>query len=222
MIGFGGSAGYDSTLNGKVLDLAIREAVDRLVDGITQAPGRPPPTKRGIHHDEDDGAAAPDGVRPYGSRAGDHGIGRPAGACAQQPKSLYTWEGYQPTVYAYLKEDGNDYAVQAQTLEKSVEKARATNRELPPGFRAHLGMLYLKMGDGEKGVEQLQAKSRPFPNPRRSWISDAQRGQVRRRAASAGYAATPAAESVARQRRAGRRPRTRRPDRAGRAEEEGS
>ena len=91
------------------------------------------------------------------------------GACAQQ--SLYTWEGYQPTVYAYLKEDGNDYAVQAQTLEKSVEKARATNRELPPGFRAHLGMLYLKMGDGEKGVEQLQVKSRPFPSPRRSWIS---------------------------------------------------
>ena len=45
VIGFGGSAGYDSTLNGKVLDLAIREAVDRLVDGITQAPGRPPPTK---------------------------------------------------------------------------------------------------------------------------------------------------------------------------------
>ncbi|MBR8656071.1 DUF4810 domain-containing protein [Achromobacter sp. Marseille-Q0513] len=85
------------------------------------------------------------------------------GACAQQPKSLYTWEGYQPTVYAYLKEDGNDYAVQAQTLEKSVEKARATNRELPPGFRAHLGMLYLKMGDGEKGVEQLQGEKQAFP-----------------------------------------------------------
>jgi len=33
VIGFGGTAGYDSTLNGKVLDLAIREAVDRLVEG---------------------------------------------------------------------------------------------------------------------------------------------------------------------------------------------
>lgn len=31
VIGTGGTAGYDSTLNGKVLDLAIREAVDRLV-----------------------------------------------------------------------------------------------------------------------------------------------------------------------------------------------
>jgi curli biogenesis system outer membrane secretion channel CsgG len=34
VLGFGGSAGYDSTLNGKVLDLAIREAVDRLAEGI--------------------------------------------------------------------------------------------------------------------------------------------------------------------------------------------
>ena len=36
VIGFGGAAGYDSTLNGKVLDLSIREAVDRLVEGLEQ------------------------------------------------------------------------------------------------------------------------------------------------------------------------------------------
>lgn len=34
VIGFGGTASYDATLNGKVLDLAIREAVDRLADAI--------------------------------------------------------------------------------------------------------------------------------------------------------------------------------------------
>lgn len=32
--GFGGTAGYDATLTGKVLDLAIREATDRLVAGM--------------------------------------------------------------------------------------------------------------------------------------------------------------------------------------------
>ncbi len=41
VIGFGGTAGYDSTLNGKVLDLAIREAVDRLVEGIEQGAWQP-------------------------------------------------------------------------------------------------------------------------------------------------------------------------------------
>ena len=34
VLGFGGTASYDSTLNGKVLDLAIREAVDHLVQGM--------------------------------------------------------------------------------------------------------------------------------------------------------------------------------------------
>lgn len=34
VIGFGGTAGYDATLNGKVLDLAIREAVNNLVTGL--------------------------------------------------------------------------------------------------------------------------------------------------------------------------------------------
>lgn len=34
VLGFGGTAGYDSTLNGKVLDLALRQAVDALVAGV--------------------------------------------------------------------------------------------------------------------------------------------------------------------------------------------
>ncbi len=34
IVGFGGTAGYDSTLNGKVLDLAIREAVDSLAQAV--------------------------------------------------------------------------------------------------------------------------------------------------------------------------------------------
>lgn len=34
VVGFGGTASYDATLNGKVLDLAIREAVNKLVDGL--------------------------------------------------------------------------------------------------------------------------------------------------------------------------------------------
>jgi len=43
VIGFGGTAGYDSTLNGKVLDLAIRDAVNNLVSGIDSGAWRPAP-----------------------------------------------------------------------------------------------------------------------------------------------------------------------------------
>lgn len=34
VVGFGGTASYDSTLNGKVLDLAVREAVNKLVQAV--------------------------------------------------------------------------------------------------------------------------------------------------------------------------------------------
>lgn len=41
IIGFGGTTGYDSTLNGKVLELAIRDAVNNLVKGVESGAWRP-------------------------------------------------------------------------------------------------------------------------------------------------------------------------------------
>ena len=41
VIGFGGTASYDSTLNGKVLDLAMREAVDKLAAAIDSGAWKP-------------------------------------------------------------------------------------------------------------------------------------------------------------------------------------
>lgn len=41
IIGFGGTASYDSTLNGKVLDLAMREAVNKLVSAVDSGAWNP-------------------------------------------------------------------------------------------------------------------------------------------------------------------------------------
>ncbi|MGQ0709937.1 MAG: CsgG/HfaB family protein [Rhodoferax sp.] len=41
VLGFGGASGYDSTLNGKVLDLAIRDAVNNLVGQMDAGAWRP-------------------------------------------------------------------------------------------------------------------------------------------------------------------------------------
>jgi curli biogenesis system outer membrane secretion channel CsgG len=41
VIGFGGTASYDSTLNGKVLDLAVREAVNNLTSAIDTGAWKP-------------------------------------------------------------------------------------------------------------------------------------------------------------------------------------
>jgi len=82
-------------------------------------------------------------------------------ACAQQ-KPLYNWQSYQPSVYAYLKEDGADYTDQVQAMEKNIEMARSSSQALPPGFRAHLGMLYLKLGQADKAVEQFTGEKNAF------------------------------------------------------------
>jgi len=82
-------------------------------------------------------------------------------ACAQQ-KPLYNWQSYQPSVYAYLKDDGADYTAQVQAMEKNIETARSSSEALPPGFRAHLGMLYLKLGQGDKALEQFAGEKNAF------------------------------------------------------------
>ena len=41
VIGFGGTASYDATLNGKVLDLAIRDAINKLTAGIDSGAWNP-------------------------------------------------------------------------------------------------------------------------------------------------------------------------------------
>lgn len=45
VVGFGGTASYDSTLNGKVLDLAVREAVNNLVSGLDSGAWTPGKTR---------------------------------------------------------------------------------------------------------------------------------------------------------------------------------
>lgn len=47
VVGFGGTAGYDATLNGKVLDLAMREAVNNLVTGLDTGRWTAPTATRG-------------------------------------------------------------------------------------------------------------------------------------------------------------------------------
>lgn len=41
IIGFGGTAGYDATLNGKVLDLAIRDAINNLITSMDAGTWKP-------------------------------------------------------------------------------------------------------------------------------------------------------------------------------------
>lgn len=84
-------------------------------------------------------------------------------ACAQVPKPLYHWEGYQRQVYEYLKGDGTTPVEQFTVMQAQQEKARAGGMVLPPGFRAHMGLLHLQAGRFDEARTMLEAEKTAFP-----------------------------------------------------------
>lgn len=82
--------------------------------------------------------------------------------CVSRPQPLYYWGDYQAQVYGHFKgEKGPEEQIAA--LEAVREEARSQGRALPPGFQAHLAMLYGQTGRSERLVEQLEAEKKQFP-----------------------------------------------------------
>jgi hypothetical protein len=83
--------------------------------------------------------------------------------CAQSAAPLYMWETYPRQQYAYLLHEGMSPDQQIKEIEAHAEKARAANAQLPPGLRAHLGMLYLSVGNPGRAMELWNAEKVAFP-----------------------------------------------------------
>jgi hypothetical protein len=84
------------------------------------------------------------------------------GGCVTQPQPLYYWDGYQQQVYQRFESTSSAEA-QIAALEESLQKARATDRALPPGFHAHLGMLYAEIGKADQVRQQFETEKTLFP-----------------------------------------------------------
>lgn len=86
-----------------------------------------------------------------------------ASGCAHQgPQPLYYWGSYQSQLYGHLKgEKGPEEQIAA--LEADAEKAASEGLALPPGFRAHLGLLYGETGRTDKMATNLEAEKEHFP-----------------------------------------------------------
>lgn len=77
------------------------------------------------------------------------------------PKPLYQWESYQPQVYSYLKGDSKEEQVTA--LERDLEKIKAKNGAVPPGYHAQLGLLYSSLGKDDQMIQQFRTEKALFP-----------------------------------------------------------
>jgi hypothetical protein len=83
--------------------------------------------------------------------------------CVTVPMPLYSWENFPRQQYDTLLSKGTRLDDQIRELQAHADKARVTDAALPPGLRAHLGMLYLSSGDPGSAREQWLAEKAAFP-----------------------------------------------------------
>jgi len=82
--------------------------------------------------------------------------------CAHRPEPLYYWGEFEAQQYGYLQgEIGAEDGI--VTMEKVREEAVAEGKVLPPGFEAHLGMLYGLAGRTDQFEQHLEAERERFP-----------------------------------------------------------
>ena len=85
------------------------------------------------------------------------------GCAATGPTALYQWEGYQTNVDAHFRTDKLSPEAQTQAMEADLLKIRANGKTVPPGYQAHLGLLYGQQGNLDKFAMQMQAEKQQFP-----------------------------------------------------------
>jgi len=81
--------------------------------------------------------------------------------CASSPQPLYAWGSYEAKVYAHLQ--GESREAQIEALERDLEKIEASGKTAPPGFYAHLGMLYAETGNDAKAIACFTTEKTRFP-----------------------------------------------------------
>jgi hypothetical protein len=83
--------------------------------------------------------------------------------CATPPAPLYSWEGFPRNQYDTLLREGKSPLEQISAMEAHAERARVRGMTLPPGFRAHLAMLHLTVGNMDEARRLLELEKAMFP-----------------------------------------------------------
>jgi hypothetical protein len=78
--------------------------------------------------------------------------------------TIYSWGHYEDLIYvSYAKPGKVPPEAQIESLQADYEKARASNKPVPPGFHAHLGNLYFQTGKADKARQEFEAEKAQFP-----------------------------------------------------------
>lgn len=97
------------------------------------------------------------------------------------PKTLYSWDQYQPTVYQYYQQDKTSPDEQIASLQQALELARAKGKAVPPGLNAHLGLLYANTGRNTEAFQYFEAEKTLFPEstPYMNFLLSKNKGSIK-------------------------------------------
>jgi hypothetical protein len=90
-------------------------------------------------------------------------LGATLAGCATKPTPLYQWQRYESNVDTYFRADKFSPDAQAQLMEEDLQKIKASGGAVPPGYNAHLGLLYGQQGKLDQFVQQMQAEKKQYP-----------------------------------------------------------
>lgn len=77
---------------------------------------------------------------------------------------FYHWGRYEYALYnAYAHPEEWDRIRLIDLMEEDREKARTTDRPLPPGWHGHMGLLYYDDGQLDRALAEFQAEQQQFP-----------------------------------------------------------
>lgn len=85
------------------------------------------------------------------------------GGCASQKPLIYDWRGYESNVNSYLRSDKLSLEAQTKLVEEDLEKIKAAGGAVPPGYNAHLGLLYGRQGQLDKFAQQITVEKSQYP-----------------------------------------------------------
>jgi hypothetical protein len=85
------------------------------------------------------------------------------GGCAPQKPLMYQWQGYEGNVNSYFHSDKLSLEAQTKLAEEDLVKIKAAGGVVPPGYNAHLGLLYGQQGQLDQFAQQVKTEKNQYP-----------------------------------------------------------
>ena len=83
------------------------------------------------------------------------------GTWSSNDRDIYSWGSYEKQIYSYL--DGENRDSLLLQFQRELEVIKSSNKKAPPGFFAHLGLLYAETGQEAEAFSCFIIEKSLFP-----------------------------------------------------------